>query len=77
MPKTTHISKWGSDLAVRIPQHIADDLEIKDGTSVEFALDDNVLHIRKTEHDRNDNDRVFADPDLLSEIDGPHGNEFK
>lgn len=61
MPKTS-ISKWGSDLAVRIPQHIADDLEIKEGSSVEFVLDDNVLHIRKTEHDRNDNDRVVARP---------------
>ncbi|MCY4475843.1 MAG: AbrB/MazE/SpoVT family DNA-binding domain-containing protein [Chloroflexi bacterium] len=62
MPLKTSISKWGSDLAVRIPQHIADDLEIKEGTSVEFVLDDNVLHIRKTEHDRNDNDRVVARP---------------
>ncbi len=59
MPKTS-ISKWGSDLAVRIPQHIADDLEIKEGTSVEFALEDNVLHIRKTEYDRNENDRIVA-----------------
>ena len=60
MPKTTRISKWGSDLAVRIHQHIADNLEIKEGTSVEFALDDNVLRIRKTKHDRDDNDRVVA-----------------
>ncbi len=62
MPLKTSISKWGSDLAVRIPQHIADDLEIKEGTSVEFALDDNVLRIRKTKHDRDDNDRVVARP---------------
>ena len=62
MPLKTSISKWGSDLAVRIPQHIADDLEIKEGTSVEFALDDNELHIRKTKHDRNDIDRVVARP---------------
>ncbi len=61
MPKTS-ISKWGSDLAVRIPQHIADDLGIKEGSSVEFVLDDNVLRIRKTKHDRDDNDRVLARP---------------
>lgn len=48
MPLKTSISKWGSNLAVRIPQDIADDLEIKKGTSVELSLDDNVLRIRKT-----------------------------
>ena len=62
MPLKTSISKWGSDLAVRIPQHIADDLGIKEGSSVEFVLDDNVLRIRKTKHDRDDNDRVVARP---------------
>ncbi len=62
MPLKTSISKWGLDLAVRIPQHIADDLGIKEGSSVEFVLDDNVLRIRKTKHDRDDNDRVVARP---------------
>lgn len=49
MPKTTRISKWGSSLAVRIPQHIADDVGIKEGTPIELSLDNGVLRIRKTE----------------------------
>lgn len=64
MPLKTNISKWGSNLAVRIPQDIADDLEIKEGTSVELLLDDNVLRIRKTKHDL-DEMITPIDPDNL------------
>ena len=54
MPLKTSISKWGSSLAVRIPQRIADDLGIKEGTSIELSLNDNVLRIRKTKPNLNE-----------------------
>lgn len=45
MPLQTNIAQWGSSLAVRIPQNIADDVGITEGTSVELSLDGNVLSI--------------------------------
>ena len=62
MPPLTSISKWGSSLAVRIPQNIADDVGITEGTSVELSLDGDVLSIQKTNPDH---DEMIAskDPD--------------
>ncbi len=78
MPQKLSISKWGDDFAVKIPDEVADELGIQEGTPVELKLDGNVLRIRKT---RWTLEELLADidPDNLPEnieTDGPRGNEY-
>ena len=78
MPQKLRISKWGDDFAVKIPDEVADELGIQEGTPVELTLDGNVLRIRKT---RWTLEELLADidPDNLPEnieTDGPRGNEY-
>jgi antitoxin MazE len=47
--KTT-ISKWGNSLAFRIPKHIADHLQIQEGSSVDISISDNYLTIAPVRH---------------------------
>lgn len=54
MSYKTTVQSRGADLGVCIPQDIADDLGIKEGTSIELSLNDNVLRIRKTKPNLNE-----------------------
>jgi antitoxin MazE len=42
--KTT-ISKWGNSLAFRIPKHIADRLQLQEGSSIDISVSDHGLTI--------------------------------
>lgn len=70
------VNKWGNSLAVRIPQPIAEELGIGEGTAVDLAATFDSLVIRK---------RVFTLEDFLeghskrsAELDwgAPQGNEI-
>lgn len=37
---TTKIQKWGNSLAVRIPQHIAEEVAVEQGTEVELIVEE-------------------------------------
>ncbi|AFY72606.1 growth regulator [Synechococcus sp. PCC 7502] len=39
------ISKWGNSLAFRIPKHIAESLQLQEGSSVSISVSDNCLTI--------------------------------
>lgn len=39
------ISKWGNSLAFRIPKHIADSLQLQEGSPVNISVSDNCLTI--------------------------------
>ncbi|MEK4327482.1 AbrB/MazE/SpoVT family DNA-binding domain-containing protein [Paenibacillus sp. FSL R7-0312] len=46
---TITICKWGNSLAVRIPQNVAEQLNLKDGTKVEMIVRGNIeVVIRNT-----------------------------
>ena len=42
----TTISKWGNSLAVRIPQQFAKDIDLAEGTEIEFLIIDGTLVIK-------------------------------
>jgi antitoxin MazE len=41
------ISKWGNSLALRIPQALAEQLGVKENSSVYLTIEDNRLYIKK------------------------------
>lgn len=42
----TNISKWGNSLGVRIPQAIAEEVGLSDGTAVELTVADHQIIIQ-------------------------------
>lgn len=42
----TIVSKWGNSLAVRIPQNLAKEINLTEGSEVELILEDGNLVIR-------------------------------
>jgi antitoxin MazE len=40
------IAKWGNSLAIRLPKHLADDLKIQDGTTVDLDVKKGLLVAR-------------------------------
>jgi antitoxin MazE len=42
------ISKWGNDLALRLPRTLVEEAGLKDGQVVEVAMKDNAVELRKT-----------------------------
>lgn len=51
MGTRTHISKWGSSLAVRIPKAIADQWGVREGSPIEMAPRGDRIVLRRTPHD--------------------------
>ena len=47
MAHITHLQKWDDDFAVLIPDEIANDLGLAEGTHVSLSLDRRGLNIRK------------------------------
>jgi antitoxin MazE len=43
-----NVAKWGNSLAVRIPQHLAKEIELTAGTEVEIIVVDGQLVIKPT-----------------------------
>ena len=43
---TTNVKKWGNSLALRIPKHVADELQIDQNTEVELQVEAGELHIK-------------------------------
>lgn len=41
----TKVQKWGNSLAVRIPSHLADEINITQGSSVELRIENHELKI--------------------------------
>ena len=46
---TTTIRKWGNSLGVRIPQHIAQELEISDGSQISISINEGIIEISKVQ----------------------------
>jgi antitoxin MazE len=39
------ICKWGNSLALRLPKHIADQVRLAEGTSVDLLVEDGILKV--------------------------------
>lgn len=46
--RRTTVSKWGNSLALRLPQHLAESVNLSAGQTVELAVEDEALVIRPT-----------------------------
>jgi antitoxin MazE len=42
----TVVKKWGNSLALRLPQSLAADLKLEDGSSVSLSVEDHALVVR-------------------------------
>ncbi|QHZ54027.1 AbrB/MazE/SpoVT family DNA-binding domain-containing protein [Paenibacillus larvae] len=43
---STLVSKWGNSLALRIPRHFAESLNLHEGTEVELKLSEDCLSVK-------------------------------
>ena len=51
MGTRTHISKWGSSLAIRIPKPIVEQWGVQEGSSIEILPDGDHVLLRKASYD--------------------------
>ncbi len=79
----TTLQKWGNSLGIRVPKAIAEQLDLKSGTEVEFDTDGGVLTIRPKRRRRPKYtlDQLLAkikDPNPHKELmsDPPRGREI-
>ena len=72
MPTT--VQKWGNSLGIRLPKAIAEQVNLADGTEVEFETSNGILTIRPARRRR----RKYKLADLLAQMKGPnpHGEMF-
>jgi antitoxin MazE len=61
----TVVKKWGNSLALRLPQHIATDLNIMDGATVDLEIDDHSLIVRPAR-------KKYKLADLLAQMKDEH-----
>ncbi len=54
MGAKSHVSRWGSSLAVRIPKPIAEQWGVQEGSSIEIVSDDGQVILRKTPYNLTD-----------------------
>ena len=69
------VQKWGNSLGIRVPKAIAQQVNLVDGTEVEFETTGGVLTIRPTRRRRRGKYKLA---DLLAKMKGPnpHGEFF-
>jgi antitoxin MazE len=72
---STTVQKWGNSLGVRIPKGVAAQVNLTDGTEVEFETAGGVLTIRPARRRRRTKYKLS---DLLAKMKGPnpHGEMF-
>jgi len=42
------VSRWGNSLGVRIPKHLAQDLQLQEGDEIEISQEDNKLILKNS-----------------------------
>ncbi len=77
MRAKSHVSRWGSSLAIRIPKPIAEQWGVQEGSSIEILLSDDQIVLRKTPYYLADMlDRINPDNVHASQYFSPSiGNE--
>jgi antitoxin MazE len=77
---TTHIKKWGNSLAVRFPQSLLAQLDLKEDSEVEISIDEGRLILspfKKSKYTLDELLAKFTSNSLHEEIDfgAPRGKE--
>ncbi len=62
----TTVQKWGNSLGIRVPKAVAEQLNFRQGTQVEFDTSDGVLTVRPSRRRRR-----HALATLLAKMKGP------
>ena len=77
MGASSHVAKWGSSLAVRIPKPIAEQWGVREGSRVEMTPRGDQLVVRRKAYDLAEMVGRMTARNLHSEVDtGPaQGNE--
>ncbi|MCY4438426.1 MAG: AbrB/MazE/SpoVT family DNA-binding domain-containing protein [Chloroflexi bacterium] len=77
MGRNSHISKWGTSLAIRIPKAIAQQWGVREGSAIEIISRGDHVVLRKETYNLADMLDQVTDDNLHSEQDtGPiQGNE--
>ena len=77
MGAKSHIAKWGTSLAVRIPKPIAEQWGVQEGSSIEMISQGDQVVMRKKTYDLDDMLDQVTEGNLHPEADtGPaQGNE--
>lgn len=76
----TTVAKWGNSLAIRIPQHIVQEIQLAEGTEVDLVVIDGNLTIKPKSRKRYSLEELVADiqpENLHSEVESGDsmGNE--
>jgi antitoxin MazE len=61
------VQKWGNSLGIRVPKAVAEQVNLANGTEIEFDTADGVLTIRPKRQRR----RKYKLSDLLAKVKGP------
>ena len=61
------VKKWGNSLGIRVPKAIAEQVDLANGTEIEFDTTGGVLTIRPKRRRR----RKYKLPELLAKYKGP------
>ncbi|MCY4441638.1 MAG: AbrB/MazE/SpoVT family DNA-binding domain-containing protein [Deltaproteobacteria bacterium] len=77
MGAKSHIAKWGTSLAVRIPKPIAEQWRVQEGSAIEMVSRGDRLVMRKDIYNLADMLAEITDDNLHPETDTgpPQGNE--
>lgn len=73
----SHVAKWGSSLAVRIPKPIAEQWGVREGSRIEMVSRGEQLLLRKKAYDLEEMLARMTPDTLHAEVDtgSPRGNE--
>ncbi len=77
MGARSHVAKWGSSLAVRIPKPIAEQWGVREGSRIEMDSRGDQLVMRKRAYDLEEMVARMTPDTLHAEVDtgAPQGNE--
>ena len=77
MGARSHVAKWGSSLAVRIPKPIAEQWGVREGSAIEIVPHGEQLVLSKRRHSLSEMMARVTPDNLHSEVDTgpPVGNE--
>ena len=77
MGARSHVGRWGSSLAVRIPKPIAEQWGVREGSAIEIVSRGEQVVLRKRRHDLAEMMARVTPDNLHSEVDSgpPEGNE--
>ena len=69
MGAQSHVSKWGTSLAVRIPKPIAEQWGVREGSAIEIVSHGNQVVLRKKSYSLDDMLAKVTPDNLHSELD--------